>query len=625
MRTQTESKMRSTRIGQTKLKKCMKWTASGLLLAVMFVLVFAGTLSGAFGIENSLKQNGIIENNVASAAWEEGFYGRNPDTSNTTLLYDSSKGLHYGTEYLNRTITLYENEVNGHAVISYFNAGTKGKSGARIYASGNSMIYIGWEIKFDGAMKYAIMNGAISQLDFKLDYFSPRSGDGQNFKIWKGSTEIGSNSVSPNGTGNNSGVLAVSLKDENGDISKTDFSYKIEHGMGGDWGGTVDTYLHSAWVDIYKTDRERPYVVSDEDGNITFKDDGAGVWKVTDNGVDITNQLTNWSSDRREAHYTVTSGRHSFVVTDNVGNISEEYKYNMLEMDSDGSYLLRCREDFDYLSAFVARGNDCSGRRYKIVPDTSIAGQDGSTIIMGDTVFTPIGNSTTKFAGTVIGNGCTISGLYVNVAGDYVGLFGYTSGATIQHLTISGSVKGSKYVGGVVGYALNTTIYNVTNNATVTARYSTDNDLSTSIKQYDGGNVSSQGFDKVFDGKVGNDYKFCGKENSAMSFVADLGSKVAVSGFAIYNGNDTASYSNRRPKVVRIWGSNSKGSWPSKIITTTQAQVIRLKGKRIQAIGKSFSTVATSTFLSITTNDTNMLLQIIKLTSINTTGFILQA
>lgn len=564
MRTQTESKMRSTRIGQTKLKKCMKWTASGLLLAVMFVLVFAGTLSGAFGIEENLQQNGIIENNVASAAWEEGFYGRNPDTSNTTLLYDSSKGLHYGTEYLNRTITLYENEVNGHAVISYFNAGTKGKSGARIYASGNSMIYIGWEIKFDGAMKYAIMNGAISQLDFKLDYFSPRSGDGQNFKIWKGSTEIGSNSVSPNGTGNNSGVLAVSLKDENGDISKTDFSYKIEHGMGGDWGGTVDTYLHSAWVDIYKTDRERPYVVSDEDGNITFKDDGAGVWKVTDNGVDITNQLTNWSSDRREAHYTVTSGRHSFVVTDNVGNISEEYKYNMLEMDSDGSYLLRCREDFDYLSAFVARGNDCSGRRYKIVPDTSIAGQDGSTIIMGDTVFTPIGNSTTKFAGTVIGNGCTISGLYVNVAGDYVGLFGYTSGATIQHLTISGSVKGSKYVGGVVGYALNTTIYNVTNNATVTARYSTDNDLSTSIKQYDGGNVSGQGFDKVFDGKVGNDYKFCGKENSAMSFVADLGSKVAVSGFAIYNGNDTTTVSNRRPKVVRIWGSNSKDRWPSK-------------------------------------------------------------
>ena len=35
------------------MKNCLKWTASGLLLALMFVLVFAGTLSGAFGIERN--------------------------------------------------------------------------------------------------------------------------------------------------------------------------------------------------------------------------------------------------------------------------------------------------------------------------------------------------------------------------------------------------------------------------------------------------------------------------------------------------------------------------------------------------------------------------------------------
>lgn len=54
--------------GQKRVKNCLKWTASGLLLALMFVLVFAGTLSGAFGIENELQQNGIIEGNIASAA-----------------------------------------------------------------------------------------------------------------------------------------------------------------------------------------------------------------------------------------------------------------------------------------------------------------------------------------------------------------------------------------------------------------------------------------------------------------------------------------------------------------------------------------------------------------------------
>lgn len=46
--------MKNTRDNrQTQVKNCLKWTASGLLLALMFVLVFAGTLSGAFGIERN--------------------------------------------------------------------------------------------------------------------------------------------------------------------------------------------------------------------------------------------------------------------------------------------------------------------------------------------------------------------------------------------------------------------------------------------------------------------------------------------------------------------------------------------------------------------------------------------
>ncbi len=64
-----EKNMRNSRTKtQTKLRNYIKLTAGALLLAITFVLVFAGTLSGAFGIENDLQQNGIIENNVASAA-----------------------------------------------------------------------------------------------------------------------------------------------------------------------------------------------------------------------------------------------------------------------------------------------------------------------------------------------------------------------------------------------------------------------------------------------------------------------------------------------------------------------------------------------------------------------------
>lgn len=560
----TERKMRSTRIGQTKLKKCMKWTVSGLLLAVMFAFVFAGTLSGAFGIEENLQQNGIIENNVASAAWNSGFQGSS--LSEGATIASDENGVYYldnGTKkYFNANVSAYSNITGDHSFQTYFTSGTEGKAdGARVYvnkANDSSPIYIGWSVVFSDSLYYAILNDAVSKVDFKVNSHSPSNEDHRQLKIWYGKNDNNAVSNTSSDTTSGNATLTVSVDNatlKKGKVDNTYFAgieFAIWETNFGVIKRNIDTYIHSAWVDIYKTDSERPYVESDEDGNITFKDNGAGVWKVTDNGVDITSQLTGWSDNHKEAHYTVTSGRHTFVVTDNVGNVSEVYKYNMLEMDSDGSYLLRCREDFDYLSAFVARGNDCSGRRYKIVPDTSIAGQDGSTIIMGDTVFTPIGNSTTKFAGTVIGNGCTISGLYVNVAGDYVGLFGYTSGATIQNLTISGSVKGSKYVGGVVGYALNTTIYNVTNNATVTARYSTDNDAGGSIIQYDGGNQTNEGFDKVFDG---TDKKFCGTK-SGMSFVADLGSSLAISGFAIKNANDTESNPDRRPKTIQIWGSD---------------------------------------------------------------------
>ena len=63
-----EKNMRNSRTKtQTKLRNYIKLTAGALFLAITFVLVFAGTLSGAFGIENELQQNGIIQSNVASA------------------------------------------------------------------------------------------------------------------------------------------------------------------------------------------------------------------------------------------------------------------------------------------------------------------------------------------------------------------------------------------------------------------------------------------------------------------------------------------------------------------------------------------------------------------------------
>jgi len=62
----------------------------------------------------------------------------------------------------------------------------------------------------------------------------------------------------------------------------------------------------------------------------------------------------------------------------------------------------------------------------------------------------------------------------------FVGLFRFTDGATISNVTVEGSVTGRINVGGIVGHAINTTISNVENRASITGRH-WDDDLSPNI------------------------------------------------------------------------------------------------------------------------------------------------
>jgi len=78
--------------------------------------------------------------------------------------------------------------------------------------------------------------------------------------------------------------------------------------------------------------------------------------------------------------------------------------------------------------------------------------------------FAPIGNTyATRFTGSLDGQEYTIAGFTVNRAStDYVGLFGYTEGFTIQNVgLVGGSVRGRYSVGGLVGRNYrNTTVDN---------------------------------------------------------------------------------------------------------------------------------------------------------------------
>jgi len=90
--------------------------------------------------------------------------------------------------------------------------------------------------------------------------------------------------------------------------------------------------------------------------------------------------------------------------------------------------------------------------------------------------FVPIGDYTTEpypYTGTFCGNGKSISGLIASGSGiDYVGLFGYTSGAAIKDLTISGGTFSGIYcVGSVAGESdFGTVVSGIHNTGTVTGK-----------------------------------------------------------------------------------------------------------------------------------------------------------
>lgn len=510
--------MKNTRDNrQTQVKNCLKWTASGLLLALLFVLVFAGTLSGAFGIESDLKQNGIIQSNVASAA--------NTPAGNTEFTSGGHEGMTLNNAATYKYFNVLDNYVLGmysdngdplnYAYWVYYNTGTsQNKNGINI-EGGNGKASIRWNITLSGQIYKAFKNGAITTVTFKTTSYSGGNTDPRALSVFS-SNAYGS--FDSDLTYSNSDIIATTGKKDAGtlehevtvDINSghdngNSVKFWLELAIRTGWPNNVSTTIHKAWVDFNRVDNEGPTITSDDNGLITFEDSLAGIYKIEDNGVDITNDQTiNWGDDKKIATYQVTGGKHNFVVTDNVGN-SNEYKFNMLEIDANGSYLLTSRDDFDFLSAYVAKGNDCAGKTYKIVPDTTIEGQDATTIAMGSSAFTPIGNSTTKFAGTLLGNGCTINGLVTN--GQHSGLFGYVNNARIDSLTVNvsndsdstsagglvgvvngtttitncnvtGSVKGKHQVGGFVGFAQDCvlTISNGNNSATITTTGQSSND-----------------------------------------------------------------------------------------------------------------------------------------------------
>lgn len=139
------------------------------------------------------------------------------------------------------------------------------------------------------------------------------------------------------------------------------------------------------------------------------------------------------------------------VVRDYVGGrvawFDKKLKYNTIDM-VDGVYHISSASELNTLSKWVNDG--LSNISVVLDADIDMSGYA--------TRFTPIGTNTHPFSGHFDGKYHTIRNLSLQ-GDDRVGLFANVAGETvIENLIVEGSVKGSRYVGGIVGYAFGSSL-----------------------------------------------------------------------------------------------------------------------------------------------------------------------
>lgn len=123
----------------------------------------------------------------------------------------------------------------------------------------------------------------------------------------------------------------------------------------------------------------------------------------------------------------------------------------------DAPYQISTRGDLAALASAVNSGTSYSGVYFKLTADIDLGGSTSA--------WTPIGTQGKPFSGTFDGNGHTITGLYINNTTDEsarAALFGYISGATVQDLSVQGSVTATGQYSRAAGIVAETA-YNSTN------------------------------------------------------------------------------------------------------------------------------------------------------------------
>lgn len=167
---------------------------------------------------------------------------------------------------------------------------------------------------------------------------------------------------------------------------------------------------------------------------------------------------------------TVNKGAQTYTIPD-LGNIETEYTITITAKDGadNKSGVISFKVHYTPTAAtyhFIYTAADFNAIRggepgyatwdltgcYVLMADISISGYYLSSGTEAEG-WGPLGTSSgNPFTGTFEGNGHTISGLAINRSANYQGLFGYISSTGIvKDLSVSGTVNGLQYVGGLAG------------------------------------------------------------------------------------------------------------------------------------------------------------------------------
>lgn len=340
--------MKNTRTKKTPIQRAMKIVTSITLLAMLFVLVLAGTLSGAFGVEENLVQNGKIEGNVASAAPAQ--YG----TATTAYQFGSSgyQGTDTFPEAKNGGVN---GDVNYATWSSDYELGDMDDYGAGSFGfftkSARAAKHATVSVFFapDIYLIRAIENSAVNNIKVvasvwtydpgwdwgdnldnvygKIDYYEK-----EDFKGYGTDATLDGSSRLIESSNSNGNVKSASISEQVFSSLSTNGKIRISIGAYEDRGGVGDSrrlYFgisnESISITITKGDTSAPTVsLNNDTKTFTIIDDGAGIKKIeysTNGGASYTTQ---YEPDANVKSYTwsnVSAGTYTLRMTDNLDNV----------------------------------------------------------------------------------------------------------------------------------------------------------------------------------------------------------------------------------------------------------------------------------------------------------------